>query len=107
MTGDVQRPSLADGRRTAWASPMALFPKPRGERIRCIRRVRRLSQEALAALAGVSAKTVSRAETGCTKGLSDPTIAAIGTALGVAPVNFYDPAEVAEFLSGRIPDFDG
>ena len=78
---------------------MISFPTHRGDRIRRIRKLRGLSQEALAANGGVATKTVSRAENG--RNVSRRSIERIAAALGVPPGNFYDEADIDEFLSGR------
>ncbi|PLS84382.1 MAG: hypothetical protein CYG60_18220 [Actinobacteria bacterium] len=56
-----------------------------GEKLRELRRARYMSQEALSRRAGISAKTVSRAETEGQISMRLSTLAKIAEALGVGP----------------------
>jgi len=82
-----------------------------GQRIRALRKARRLTQTALAARCGLSQESLSRMEIG----KHSPSLAAldrIALALGVTPASLLDvepythdvPEDLVERLQARLPD---
>ena len=76
------------------------FPEPQGHLVRHFRKAAGLSQEKLAALAGVNVMTVRRIETG-SSATSHLTTMLVAQALQVEPANFYDLDHLQVFLAGR------
>ena len=82
---------------------MKHFPKPVGERIKQYRKKKGFSQVDLSGRTNLDALTIRRAE----KNTHEPsyqTMILLGTALNVAPVNFYDLDELRDFIAGHLDD---
>ena len=81
-------------------------PRVQGSLIRAARKARGLSQEQLAEMVVVDPSKIGRIER--SQGLSDHyvpdvwTIEKIAEILNVPPINFYDAAEIEQFMSGKI-----
>ena len=85
------------------------LPKVQGSRVAFFRKRAGLSQDELSQMAGMTA-AVGRIERSSASGSSySPTqvaIEQIAKALEVAPVNFYNPADIQKFTAGQIPPHD-
>ncbi len=75
------------------------IPNPKGHLVRFFREKAQYSLQELANRAGLHIKTMRRAEQ---DQLTEYALLCISRALGVAPVNFYDPEEITAFLAGRV-----
>ena len=82
---------------------MKEFPTPVGERIRGYRKKKGLSQVELAEKSNLNVLTIRRAENNYYE-TSKITIVLLAMALDVAPVNFYDPDKLREFMAGYVDD---
>lgn len=78
-----------------------MVPQPKGQLIRFFREKAKHSLQDLADLAKLHVKTLRRAEQGQ---LTEYTLLCVSRALGIAPVNFFDPDELTIFLSGRFEE---
>ena len=77
------------------------IPKPKSYLVRFFREKAHYSLQELADRAGLHIKTMRRAEQ---DQLTEYSLLCISRALGIAPVNFYDPEELTAFLAGRVEE---